>query len=186
MRESWIMKHDKAENTLTKAEGSTMNLNVVTRAGFNLLIVSGVLVLCVVSVLPQSSARNVSGRWVWKQTARRKKPQIQFRLVIRQDGNTLKGIYSVDEFMNGQWQGEDGNQTPFIGNLNGSEMQIEFDPLATKPGYEQNVTYVAPSDGRKPSVAIIRRSGSSLLWRLARGPGIERVPGSVVLSREYR
>ncbi len=92
----------------------------------------------------------------------------------------------MDEFINGKWQGEDGNQTPFIGSLNGSEMQIEFDPLATEPGYEQNVSYVAPSDGRKPSVAIVRRSSSNLRWRLARGPGIAGVPANVVLSRKRR
>jgi hypothetical protein len=156
------------------------------RIGYGPLIVSGVLLLFLVSAFPQSSSRNVNGRWVWKEIARNNKPQRQFRIVIRQDGNALKGIYSVDEFINGEWQGEDGNQTPFIGNLKGNQMQIEFDPLATEPGYEQNVSYVAPSNGRKPSLAVITRTGSNLRWRVVRGPGIRGVPKNIVLKQERR
>ena len=92
----------------------------------------------------------------------------------------------MDEFVNGKWQGEDGNQTPFVGHLSGSEVKIEFDPQATQPGYEQNVSYAAPSDGRKPSVAIIARSGSNLRWRLIQGTGIQGIPTNVVLTLERR
>jgi hypothetical protein len=142
------------------------------------------VILCAVTSAPQKSGSNVTGQWVWKQIARTNKSQIQFRIVIRHEGNTLRGIYSVDQFVNGKWQGEDGNQTPFVGHVDGSDVKIEFDPLATQPGYEKNVSYAAPVDGRKPSMAIITRSGSNLRWRLIRGPGIEGVPTNLVLRRE--
>jgi hypothetical protein len=160
--------------------------HIVTRAAYWLLFASVVVILCAVSSVPQTSGTNVSGRWVWKQIARKNKSQIQFRIAIRREGNILKGIYSVDEFVNGKWQGEDGNQTAFVCHMNGSDVKIEFDPLATQPGYEKNVSYAAPSDGRKPSMAIITRSGSNLRWRLVHGPGIQGVPANVVLSRERR
>ncbi|MEP6913466.1 MAG: hypothetical protein ABI923_11965 [bacterium] len=160
--------------------------NIVTRASYRLLFVGAVLILCAVSSVPQTSGTSVSGRWVWKQIARKNKSQTQFRIVIRREGNVLRGTYSVDEFVNGKWQGEDGNQTPFAGRMSGSEVKIEFDPQATQPGYEKNVSYAAPSDGRKPSVAIITRAGSNLRWRLVQGPGIQGVTTNVVLTPERR
>ena len=144
------------------------------------------VVLCsTVAVYPQSPP-SINGRWVWKQAARRNKPQVQFTLTIRRRGDVLRGIYSVDEFINGRWQGEDGNQTPFLGRVKDDTIQIEFDPLATVPGYQENVTYSAPSDGRKPSTAMLTMSGQILLWRLSRGPGIEGVPAEFALRRERR
>lgn len=138
---------------------------------------------------PAASQTNVQpylGRWIWKEPAKRNKPQTQFSIVIQRQGKTIKGTYSVNEFINGEWQGEDGNQTPFIGQLQGNELQLEFDPMATVPGYEENVKYVPPSDGRKPSKAVLERRGTTLRWRLSTGPGIEGVPESVVLVREGR
>jgi hypothetical protein len=128
----------------------------------------------------------VSGRWVWKEPARKNKPQVQFTLNIHRKGDVVRGVYSVDEFINGRWQGEDGNQTPFRGRVKGDIIQIEFDPLATVPGYQENVTYSVPSDGRKPSTAVLRLNGQTLLWRVSRGPGIERVPARFTLRRERR
>jgi hypothetical protein len=84
------------------------------------------------------------------------------------------------------WQGEDGNQIPFRGRVKGDTIQIEFDPLGTVPGYENNVGYSAPSDGRKPSTAVLTLSGQTLLWQLSRRPGIERIPAQLVLRRERR
>jgi hypothetical protein len=161
-------------------------LNIVTRAAYQLLFASAVVILSAGSSVAQTSATNVSGRWVWKQIARKNKSQTQFRIVIRRQGSILRGTYSVDEFVNGKWQGEDGNQTPFVGHMSGSEVKIEFDPQATRPGYEQNVSYAAPSDGRTPSVAIITRNGLNLRWQLVQGPGIEGIPTIVVLNPERR
>jgi hypothetical protein len=81
-------------------------------------------------------AGSVSGRWVWNGPARTNKQQVQFTLTIDRMGDVVRGIYSVDEFINGRWQGEDGNQTPFRGRVKGNTIQIEFDPLATVPGYQ--------------------------------------------------
>ena len=66
------------------------------------------LVVMAASINAQPS-RNVAGRWVWKEVARRNQPQTQFTLVITRLGDKVKGTYSVDQFINGKWQGEDGN-----------------------------------------------------------------------------
>jgi hypothetical protein len=135
------------------------------------------------SIYPQSVAPG-SGRWVWKQAARKNEPQLQFTLNINRQGNTVRGVYSVDQFINGRWQGEDGNQTPFKGHVKGDIIQIEFDPEATVPGYQENVTYSPPSDGRKAGAAVLTLRGQTLIWRLIRKPGIEGVPERVILRRQ--
>lgn len=150
---------------------------------YRLLFVSAILLLSSATIYPQTASA-VSGRWIWKQVARKNKPQTQFTIVINHKGDVVNGTYSVDEFINGKWQGEDGNQTPFMGRVKGSTVEIEFDPSATVAGYEENVTYTPPTDGRKPSVAVITLSGPTLQWRLVTGPGIEGVPAKVVLKRE--
>ena len=143
-------------------------------------LAGAVFVLLVVSGQSQTT-RTVTGRWMWKETPVRDKPQIQFTLVIERAGNVVRGVYSVDEFINGEWQGEDGNQTAFRGRIKGSTIRIEFDPMATAPGYEQNVTYRAPTDGRKPSEAILSLKGRQLLWRFVRGTRITNVPARLWL-----
>jgi hypothetical protein len=137
------------------------------------------------SVHPQSVSA-VTGRWVWKEVARKNKPQKQFSMVIHRQGDLIHGTYSVDEFINGKWQGEDGNQTPFRGRANPSGVEIEFDPSAVVPGYQENVVYTAPTDGRKPSVAVLKVQGGILLWRFSRGDRIEGVPARLSLHRERR
>jgi hypothetical protein len=144
-----------------------------------------VVALCAVSIYPQD-VKSVSGRWVWKEPARKNRPQVQFTLTIHRQGAVVRGVYSVDEFINGRWQGEDGNQTPFRGRVKGDTIQIEFDPQATVPGYQQNVTYSTPSDGRKPSTAVLTLSGQTLLWRFTNGPRIEGFPPGFTLHRERR
>jgi hypothetical protein len=153
--------------------------------GHRLLFVTTILLLSSATIYPQKASA-ISGRWIWKQIARKNKPQTQFTLVIAHKGDVVTGVYSVDEFINGEWQGEDGNQTPFLGRVKGSTIEIEFDPSATVAGYEQNVTYAAPTDGRKPSAAILTLNGPTLIWRVARSPGIEGVPATVTLKREPR
>ncbi|MGI8898052.1 MAG: hypothetical protein ACR2IB_06610 [Pyrinomonadaceae bacterium] len=143
------------------------------------------IALCAVSIYPQGVA-SVSGHWVWNEAARKNKPQVQFTLTIHRKGDVVRGVYSVNEFINGRWQGEDGNQTPFRGRVKGDTIQIEFDPVATVPGYQENVTYSVPSDGRKPSTTVLTLTSQTLLWRLSRGPGIEGVPAQFALRRERR
>jgi hypothetical protein len=129
---------------------------------------------------------SVSGNWVWKEVARRNKPQVQFRLTVDRKGDVVSGVYSVEEFINGRWQGEDGNQTPFTGRVKGATIEIEFDPQATVPGYQENVSYTAPSNGRKPSTAALTVTGQTLRWRLSSRTGIEGVPPQFALRRERR
>jgi hypothetical protein len=157
----------------------------VSRVAYRLCVLAAVLFFISGSVHAQGVSA-VSGRWVWKEVARKNKPQTQFTLVISREGDVVRGVYSVDQFINGEWQGEDGNQTPFRGRVMSRRVQIEFDPSATVPGYEQNVTYKIPTDGRKPSVATLTFKGGALLWHLANGDPIERVPAKLVLHGERR
>lgn len=157
----------------------------MVRAIYCLCFSAAILFFAAGSVAAQG-VPDVSGRWVWKSVARKNKPQTQFTLVIHREGNVLSGVYNVDEFINGKWQGEDGNQTPFRGGMTGGKVQIEFDPSATVPGYEQNVEYKAPADGRRPSVAVLTLNRGILIWRLTGGDGIEGVPAQVALHRERR
>jgi hypothetical protein len=154
-----------------------------TNRALRLLFVIAMLLMSAASTYTQTSSA-ISGRWVWKQIARKNKPQRQFTLVIHQKGNAVSGVYSVDEFINGEWQGEDGNQTPFSGRGKGSTIEIEFDPSATVPGYQEKVTYAAPTDGRKPSVATLTLDGPALVWQMVKPPGIESVPARLTLKRE--
>jgi len=153
--------------------------------GYRLLFATTILLLSSATIYPQKASA-ISGRWIWKEIARKNKPQTQFTLVIAHKGDVVTGTYSVDEFINGDWQGEDGNQTPFVGRVKGSEIEIEFDPSATVAGYEQNVSYAAPTDGRKPSAAMITLNGPTLIWRVIKSPGIEGVPAKLTLRREPR
>lgn len=150
---------------------------------YRLVTIGVILLLSSAAIYPQTASA-LSGRWVWKQGARKNKPRTQFTLVINHKGEVLRGTYSVDEFINGKWQGEDGNQTPFRGRVKGSKVEIEFNPSATVAGYEQNVTYARPSDGSKPSTAVITLNGPTLQWQLVSGPGIEGVPRKLILQRE--
>lgn len=150
-----------------------------------LFCASALLLLSAAAVYPQS-ASGVSGRWTWKEVARKNKPQTQFTIVVTRKGDVVSGTYSVDEFINGKWQGEDGNQTPFAGRVKGSTIEIEFDPSATVPGYQENVTYTAPTDGRQASTATLTLNGLTLIWRVVNPPGIEGVPAQVTLKRERK
>lgn len=153
--------------------------------GYRIFFVTAILLLTSATMYPQTPSA-FSGRWVWKQIARKNKLQTQFTLVINRKGDVVRGVYNVDEFINGKWQGEDGNQTPFLGRVKGSTVEIEFDPSATVAGYEQNVTYAAPTDNRKPSTAILTLNGPILTWRLVTSPGIEGVPARLTLKRERK
>src|ERR671914_67996 len=84
----------------------------------NLGLASAFLIVLAGSSQAQT-AQSVTGRWQWKERAVKNKPQTQFTLVITGKGKSFRGTYSVDEFINGTWQGEDGNQTPFRGEIKG-------------------------------------------------------------------
>lgn len=128
-------------------------------------------------------AQAITGRWEWLEVAVKDKPQTRFSLMITRKANIVRGVYSVDEFINGEWQGEDGNQTPFLGVVKNKNITLEFDPLATVPGYQHNVNYKAPTDGRQPSIARLVLSGRTLRWQIVSGAGIEGLPNTLALRR---
>ncbi len=148
------------------------------------MLLLGTVFLAIPSTTRAQETGSVSGHWSWKEVRRRNKPQRQFTLTIQQTANKLSGTYSVDEFINGKWQGEDGNQTPFAGRVKGGVIEIEFDPMATVPGYQENVVYAIPSDGRKPSIASVNLKGNLLIWTHLRGAAIEGIPPKITLRRE--
>lgn len=156
----------------------------VFKTSLRLVLLAIVLCFMAGSAFPQG-ASSITGRWTWKEVARKNKPQRQFSLVIRRAGKVVQGTYSVDEFINGKWQGEDGNQTPFRGETTATGARVLFDSAATVPGYEENVIYKAPADGSKPSVAVLVLKAGTLEWRLVEGDQIG-VPAKVVLRREGR
>lgn len=155
------------------------NLKIALR-----LCLSGAVLFLVAAPVFSQGVSKVTGRWIWEEVARKNKPQTKFTLVIKREGKVVKGTYSVDDFINGEWQGEDGNQTPFRGRVVGNTVEVEFDPSATVPGYQENVVYKAPDDGRKPSYAVISFVGPKMVWRLVNGARIENVPAKVALRRE--
>jgi hypothetical protein len=128
-------------------------------------------------------AQAIIGRWEWHEVAVKDQPQKRFSLMITRKANVVRGVYSVDEFINGEWQGEDGNQTPFLGVVKSKKITLQFDPLATVPGYQQNVNYKAPNDGRQPSIAGLVLSGRTLQWRIISGAKIEGLPNKLALRR---
>jgi hypothetical protein len=152
------------------------------RLAHRFFFATALLLLLAAAVHPQSSG-TVAGRWSWQEIARKDKPQTQFSIVIKRVGNVVSGTYSVDEFINGKWQGEDGNQTAFTGNVKGNTANIKFDPAATVAGYQENVAYHAPHRGR-PSTATLTLKGNTLLWRFSGGPRIDGVPNALTLKRE--
>jgi hypothetical protein len=161
----------------------TMSITKTTTRTVGLVFVTAMLLVSASTSYTQTASA-ISGRWVWKQIARKNKPQTQFTIVIHHKGNTVSGVYNVDEFINGEWQGEDGNQTPFSGQVKGSTIEIKFDPSATVPGYQENVVYAAPTDGRNPSMATLTLNGSTLIWQMVKPPAIEGVPAKLTLKRE--
>lgn len=154
----------------------------IFKIGFRLFFSGAILFLLAAPIFSQGVSK-VTGRWVWEEVARKNKSQTKFSLVIKREGKVVQGTYSVDDFINGKWQGEDGNQTPFRGRVVGNTVEVEFDPSATVPGYQENVVYKAP-DGRKPSYAVISFVGNKMVWRLVNGARIENVPARVALRRE--
>lgn len=108
----------------------------------------------------------------------------EFSLFITQVGDKIEGTYSVINYVAGEPQIEDGNQTPFVGTVKGGAAEIKFDPENTVPGYEQNVMYVEPPDGKKPATANITISGNSLTWKTTSGAINGNVPKEIKLTRD--
>ena len=151
-----------------------------------LILQSAVAITLLLVIAGLAQAQTITGRWEWHEVAVKNQPQTRFSLMITRKANVVRGVYSVDEFINGEWQGEDGNQTPFLGVVKNTNITLQFDPLATVPGYQQNVNYKAPYAGRQPSIARLVLSGRTLRWQIISGAGIEGLPNKLALRRSLK
>jgi hypothetical protein len=142
-----------------------------------------ILAVALLLLATTASAQTSSEHWTWKEKAVKDKPQRQFTLTFQRRGNKVSGTYSVDQFINGKWQGEDGNQTPFVGTVRNGVINVEFDPFATVPGYQQNVKYTRPRDGRTPTKATIKIERKVLTWTILEGEKIVDMPDKLRLTR---
>lgn len=107
----------------------------------------------------------------------------EFSLFITQVGDKIEGSYSVIDFVAGEPQIEDGNQTPFVGTVKNGVAEIKFDPENVVPGYEENVMYVEPPNG-KPATATLTMSGNSLTWKTTGGAVSGNVPKEIKLTKD--
>ena len=161
---------------------SPFTMHELTQAP-RLILQSAVPLVLLLVIAGLTQAQTITGRWEWHEVAVKNQPQTRFSLMITRKANVVRGVYSVDEFINCEWQGEDGNQTPFLGVVKGKNITLQFDPLATVPGYQQNVNYRAPHDGPQPSIARLVLSGRTLRWQIISGAGIEGLPNKLALRR---
>lgn len=109
----------------------------------------------------------------------------QMFITIKQSGETVSGTYSVIDYIGEEPQVEDGNQTPFTGTFKDGAASIKFDQTATVPGYEENVKYKEPEDG-KPSTATMNLSGDTIQWKLGtnnKGEASIELPKDLKLNR---
>ncbi len=165
----------KTENTNTannanKANTNTANKNTATSQ--------------TPSPTAEKSVENVNLAGFWESEFFNKKGEnyTQMTLNIKQTGDTVTGTYSVTDYVGDQPQVEDGNQTPFTGTIKNGAAEIKFDTNATVPGYEENVKYKDPTDG-KPSTATLTMDGGKLKWKLTGGASPMEIPKDISLTK---
>ena len=127
----------------------------------------------------------IGGRWQWAETARKDHLQNGFWVNIVLQENRVRGVYSLLTWLNGELQIEDGNQTPFIGTVKGNVITITFDPDNIHPGYEQNVRYKNPTNGGRPSTAMLVMTNGKLQLALTSGkwPEESHLPRQFIMRR---
>lgn len=125
---------------------------------------------------------NLNGKWESEFFNKKGENYTQMSFFIKQTGDTINGTYSVDDYVGGEWQGEDGNQTPFTGTMKDGGAEIKFDVNATVPGYEENVKYKEPTSG-KPSTATLTMDGGKMKWKLTGGESPLEGPKEIVLTK---
>lgn len=130
-----------------------------------------------------TTAVKLGGNWDSDKLNIKGEEHTEFSLFITQVGDKIEGTYSVINFVAGEPQIEDGNQTPFVGTVKNGVAEIKFDPENTVPGYEENVMYVEPING-KPATATITMSGDSLTWKTTSGAVSGNVPKEIKLSKD--
>ncbi len=171
----------KTENTNTANSNSNKtnaaNTNIATNKNTNTAAVNQ----SPATDKPVEKA-NLNGKWESEFFNKKGESYTQFTMFIKQDGETINGTYSVDDFVGGEWQGEDGNQTPFTGTLKDKTAEIKFDVNATVAGYEENVKYKEPTGG-KPSTATLTLDGGKIKWKHANGEAVAETPKEIVLTK---
>ena len=125
---------------------------------------------------------NFGGNWDSEQFNKQGNKYTQLSLFIKQTGENISGTYSVVDYVGKDPQIEDGNQTPFVGTVKDNVATIKFDPDATVPGYEENVKYKEPENG-KPSTATLTLSDGKLQWNLTGGTSPMDIPKEIVLNK---
>lgn len=125
---------------------------------------------------------NLAGFWESEFFNKKGESYTQLTMNIKQTGDTVTGTYSVTDYIGDQPQVEDGNQTPFTGTIKDSTAEIKFDTNATVPGYEENVKYKEPTDG-KPSTATLTFDGGKLKWKLTGGTSPAEGLKEIVLNK---
>jgi hypothetical protein len=131
---------------------------------------------------PAAAKVDFSGNWDSAEYDKKGNEYTQLSLFIKQTGETVTGTYSVVGFIGKEPQIEDGNQTPFTGTIKDGVASIKFDTVATVAGYEENVKYKEPADG-KPSTATLTLSGDNLQWKMTGGDTSTGLPKEVSLSK---
>lgn len=132
----------------------------------------------------KSSAAKFGGNWDSDKLNTNGNKHTGFSLFIMQVGDKIKGTYSVVDYIDGEPQIEDGNQTPFTGTVKNDTAEIKFDPDATVPGYEEKVEYKDPAGGKKPATATMTISGDSLMWKTTSGEISGGLPKEIKLMRD--
>lgn len=125
---------------------------------------------------------NLDGNWESDFFNKKGENYTQLTLFIKQTGDTINGTYSVNDYVGGEWQGEDGNQTPFTGTMKDGKFEIKFDVNAAVPGYEENVKYKEPTEG-KPSTATLTMEGGKMKWKLTSGESPMESPKEITLTK---
>ena len=128
------------------------------------------------------SKTNFAGNWDSEGFNKSGNKYTQLSLLIKQNGETVTGTYSVADFVGKDAQIEDGNQTPFTGTIKDNVATIKFDPNATVAGYEENVMYKEPANG-KPATATLTFIDNKLQWKLASGQSPFEIPKDIVLNK---
>jgi hypothetical protein len=131
---------------------------------------------------PAAAKVDFSGYWDSGQYDKKGNEYTQLSLSIKQNGETVSGTYSVIDFVGKEPQIEDGNQTPFTGTIKDGVASIKFDTAATVAGYEENVKYKEPADG-KPSTATLTLSGDKLQWKMTGGDTSTGLPKESSLGK---
>lgn len=131
-----------------------------------------------------TGAAKFGGNWDSDKLNQKGEEHTEFSLFITQVGDKIEGTYSVINFVAGEPQIEDGNQTPFVGTVKNNTAEIKFDPENTVPGYEEKVMYVDPPDGKKPATATVTISGDTLIWKTTSGAINGDLPKEIKLTRD--